>query len=75
MAKARPTTASWLAGSMMTMACYALWTDYLGVDGYCDHVRTHWLDESVSMPIAAGLILAAVLLMSWAREKEGETDA
>lgn len=44
--------------------CHGIFQDLLGLEGYIQHVRDHWIDSRITLPIHIIVILAG-LFMIW----------
>lgn len=50
-------------GSTFILACWGLFQDFMGKEGYIEHVREHWVSSSISVPIFIVGLLAATVYM------------
>ncbi len=64
--KLRPVTVAFLSGVWGNAAFTGLRQDYYGKEGYIDHVRAHWVDASITVPLALFVCLASLFAYTWA---------
>lgn len=68
--RSKPTTVAYLAGSSVTMACYGLWADFLGVDAFCEHARNNWVPAAISVPSLLLVVCFGLWSLTYARKVE-----
>lgn len=48
-------------GVVITVCVMSLYQDYMGLDGYVAHVREHWVEPWVTVPVAIVGIFAMIV--------------
>ena len=54
------------AGGVFVASIISLHQDILGQAGYIEHIKNHWIDGTISVPIAIG----SLVLVSYAMYKD-----
>ncbi len=69
----RTTMAFW-SGLFLSTAIRSLLQDSVGLEGYIEHLRNHWVDASITVPLALVLLVVTVAMYVMASADEDDED-
>ena len=62
--------AAFISGCLLTLATISLYQDCLGQEGYIDHIKEHWVDPSITTPLAIVFLVVAFLLTLYTAKED-----